>query len=639
MNIDFKKIYDKNMINTFCELYNVTKYELNKTDHVYFRYLCFSYIEFIKKINIPILKLNNRYETVFIEFRILPHIEFIIRNTIIKLGNDWSHTIVCGKQNYDFINQMCNTISPNINIIKIDLDNLLVNDYNNLLSSVDFWNLFKGEKLLIYQEDSIMFKNNINNFLIYDYIGAPFPKYVNDTPNLVGNGGFSLRSRSKMINVINQISIHNTVFNSSTLQYMKNCGLTTPPEDVYFSKNLQELNLGVVASYETALKFSTESVANKNSLGGHKFWIGNKKWKDIMSKNFYLNVYKPQSNLNVYLKYYNIPEIHNKVNTITNAFDIDFYFCDIINNLFVGKNEEIIKYIKNIGINGYIYHPKQLFNMFPNMVIYNFMSNLFVMYKLTIYKLNDFVTNFVYNSKYTDLKHQLIKQKFYNLNDNIELLLVVFIGNEERGIDLINKIILYKKIETFNVSFCFSNLNDTQKYTDKIKKLIKQNFEFYSIYNCKEMGTDITPTLLMCDDIIEKHHNFKHIIKLHTKSISNQYSELTDYILSMPIQNLIENKKESCNCIGNPNYYINLSNDNFNNELFIKYSNELNMNNSFVGGTIFYTNSDVIIQVINFIKKNNYRSYFLNNLYENNCINKDYSPIHFIERLFGVIKI
>ena len=217
--------------------------------------------------------------------------------------------------------------------------------------------------------------------------------------------------------------------------------------------------------------------------------------------------------------------------------------------------------------------------------------------------------------------------------------MVVFIGNEERGIDLINKIINFKRINEFNIAFCFNNLNDTQKYTDKIKKIIKDNFEFYSIYNCKELGTDITPTLLMCDDILQNHYNFKHIIKLHTKSISNQYTELTDYILSMPLKTLLTHKTDTCNCIGNPNYYINLPSDNFNNELFIKYTNDINIKNSFVGGTIFYISSNVLIEVINFIKKNNYRSYFLNNLYENNCINKDYSPIHFIERLFGVINI
>ena len=93
-------------MNTFCETYDVTKTELNKEDHIYFRFLCFSYIEFIRNINIPNIKLGNRYEAVFIEFRILPHTEFIIRNTIIKLGSDWSHTIICGNQNYDFFKQL-----------------------------------------------------------------------------------------------------------------------------------------------------------------------------------------------------------------------------------------------------------------------------------------------------------------------------------------------------------------------------------------------------------------------------------------------------------------------------------------------------------------------------------------------------
>jgi hypothetical protein len=639
VNIDLKKMYEKYIIKSFCEKYNVTKKELNENNHFYFRFLCFLYLDFIRNIEMPKINLGSRYEAVFIEFRILPHVEFIIRNAILKLGSNWSYTIICGNKNYDFFCKICSNISPNLNIIKIDLDNLLVNDYNNLLTSLEFWKMLNGEKILIYQEDSIMFKNNINDFLIYDYIGAPFPKNQNDTPNLVGNGGFSLRSKSKMIDIINSKLIDDTIFNSSTTNYMKNNGLTVPPEDVYFSKNMQELNIGVVASHESALSFSTESVANKNSLGGHKFWIGNSEWKKIMKNKFDLIEYKPQSNLLLYLKYYNISEVHSKIDTIPNAFDIDLYFCDAVNNLLIGKNEDIIKYIKNIGLNGFIYHPKQILNIFPNIVFYKFMKNLFIMYKFTIYKSSEFINKFIYKSNYNDLKSRLIKQKYYNLNNKIELLIVAFIGNENRGIDLINKIINYKNIQEFNISFCFNNLSDTTKYTDKIKNLIKTNFEFYSIYNCKELGTDITPTLLMCDDILNKHHNFNHIIKLHTKSISSQYSDLTDFILSMPLSNILSNKIDNCNCIGHPKYYINITSDNFNNELFIKYSNSINIKKSFVGGTIFYINSKVLLEVINFIIKNNYRSYFLNNLYENNCINKDYSPIHFIERLFGVIKI
>ena len=75
--------------------------------------------------------------------------------------------------------------------------------------------------------------------------------------------------------------------------------------------------------------------------------------------------------------------------------------------MFIGNNEDIIKYIKNIGLNGFIYHPKQLFNIFPSMIIYNFMNNCFIMYKLNIYKSSDFVNKFVYNSNYLTKLQQL----------------------------------------------------------------------------------------------------------------------------------------------------------------------------------------------------------------------------------------
>ena len=63
------------------------------------------------------------------------------------------------------------------------------------------------------------------------------------------------------------------------------------------------------------------------------------------------------------------------------------------------------------------------------------------------------------------------------------------------------------------------------------------------------------------------------------------------------------------------------------------------MDYNFVAGTIFYCRSIVFEKVIQFMENNNYKSYLLNNLYENNSINKDYSPIHFLERVFGVVKL
>jgi hypothetical protein len=142
----------------------------------------------------------------------------------------------------------------------------------------------------------------------------------------------------------------------------------------------------------------------------------------------------------------------------------------------------------------------------------------------------------------------------------------------------------------------------------------------------------------MYDDI-SKNHKMKHILKFHTKSISNAYNDLTNYLLTQPLNNIIQKKRNNSNCIGPDNYYINLENDSFNYELKVKHMNDINMNFSFIGGTIFYSENIVFEKVLNFLKNNNYRSYLLNSLYENNSINKNFSPIHFLERLFGVIKI
>jgi hypothetical protein len=140
----------------------------------------------------------------------------------------------------------------------------------------------------------------------------------------------------------------------------------------------------------------------------------------------------------------------------------------------------------------------------------------------------------------------------------------------------------------------------------------------------------------MYDDI-NKTHKMKHILKLHTKSISNAYHDLTNYLLKNNLNTILQKRKKDCNCIGPDGYYITLDNDTFNTDLKMKHINEININFSFVGGTIFYTENTVIEKVVNFLKTNNYKSYLLNNLYENNSINNDYSPIHFLERLFGTI--
>ena len=597
-----------------------------------FRFACYKLHFFIKHVALPPIKSKSLYEAVFVDFRILPHIEFLIRNAILKLGSEWSYTVVCGKKNASFMTTMCAHISSKINILVLQYDNLTQEQYSNLLMTTDFWKLFHGEKLLIYQEDALLFRSGIAPFLRYDFIGAPFHKASNDTPNGVGNGGFSLRSKSKMTEVIETCPAEEVAIPSTTQLYMQMVGMKTIPEDVYFSTCIQERNIGEVADWNTASEFSSEQVFNPNSLGGHKFWISNPDWKTFVKKTFGYYAYIPRSDLNQYLMHKQLPLWFNKNNILSNAFDVDHYFFCRANNL---DSSTHIGQIHTMGLDGFVYHPKQLLNIFPAASIYTFQDNLYVYLYKQVFTIQDFVNKYLYNTSFDYLCELLVRKKYDTMNDNYDTYLLVFLGNESIAISLIEKIIAYKKIQhEFNVAFCI-NTNAIKDKT-KLKQLIRENFDFYSIYYSKEFGTDITPTILMYNHI-RKTHNVHHIIKLHTKTITDVYDHLTNYLLTMPVVQLTKHKMDSCNCIGFHTLYKPLKEDSFNRVLVQKYADIIHSDHSFVMGTIFYTHRATFESILRFIQKN-HRPYLLNNLYENNSINPDFSPIHFLERLFGVIK-
>ena len=67
-----------------------------------FRNFCGLYTEhYLRNIIHPVIKQGQELEAVFIEFRPMTQVEFIIRTAIIKLGSDWSFTVICGTLNYN----------------------------------------------------------------------------------------------------------------------------------------------------------------------------------------------------------------------------------------------------------------------------------------------------------------------------------------------------------------------------------------------------------------------------------------------------------------------------------------------------------------------------------------------------------
>jgi hypothetical protein len=115
------------------------------------------------------------------------------------------------------------------------------------METVDFWKKVKGKKTLIFQTDSLLLRDGIDEFLNYDYIGAPWRKPKEN--QWVGNGGLSLRTVSKMIEICENYPTEEQIL-----------------EDIYFMKHMKGNG---VADIETAMKFSMEDVFSPNPLGVH----------------------------------------------------------------------------------------------------------------------------------------------------------------------------------------------------------------------------------------------------------------------------------------------------------------------------------------------------------------------------------
>ena len=187
----------------------------------------------------------------------------VINNIIDNVPEYTKIQIFHGTKNLDYIKKhFGNQIKSNkIILTNLNVENLTIKDYNLLLTSSNFWNNIDGEHILIFQTDSCMCSkssNKIEDFLKYDYVGAPWIHL----PNMNGgNGGFSLRKKSKMLEIISKNKYNNE------------------NEDVYFSKFSTYL-----PSRELSKKFSIEGIYYDSPIGIHKPWHKNHLSKNNLDK-------------------------------------------------------------------------------------------------------------------------------------------------------------------------------------------------------------------------------------------------------------------------------------------------------------------------------------------------------------------
>lgn len=207
-------------------------------------------MEVDKKYNKTIfnkIKILSHKMLVIIEPRKHIHLSGVLKNFVSKIDNNWSMTIFHGFNNYNFIENIIGK-NTNIKLINMNVNNLTKFEYSALLLTNTFWEGLEAKKILIFQTDCLLRLSNINSYLSYDYIGAPWLnpiKNKNDSMLYVGNGGLSLRDRDKCIYVL--------------IKYKDQIQTYINKEDVFFSIFLKRECFNV-SDYKIAVKFSSEHI-------------------------------------------------------------------------------------------------------------------------------------------------------------------------------------------------------------------------------------------------------------------------------------------------------------------------------------------------------------------------------------------
>ena len=210
------------------------------------------YLDFFSKKynpnNIP-KKSNNA--CVIVEPRILHYLEFVIKNVIYFLP-EWSLYIFHSTENEDFVKMITNN-SDNIHYINFTEKNIKIKDYNKLLLSMAFWQLIDAENILIFQSDSYIRKKGIENYLNYDFIGAPWDNCKSYYQS--GNGGFSLRKKSIILKILQ---------NNLTKKILLN-------EDIFYGQELIKIKANL-PTIDISKKFAVETIYYNDPIAVHKFW-------------------------------------------------------------------------------------------------------------------------------------------------------------------------------------------------------------------------------------------------------------------------------------------------------------------------------------------------------------------------------
>lgn len=350
---------------------------------------------------------------------------------------------------------------------------------------------------------------------------------------------------------------------------------------------------------------------------------------DYKSKEIYNNIEfrnKIQNNIQSYILKSNTLPYILKSNFI---FDPNFS-TQCIKLIPIGYN--IFEYYHQKGIKeGVLINPLQLKLWYPDVDILEQNNNIYVKYNDQKYSLYDFHQKYFINQ---DLKFFLIPKDTYQKinNDYHKIVIILHCGNMEIAEEIID-LLINNKLNKYLLAISYYD----DDVINQLSKKINSNFNEYFIIKTNNLGSDITPSLIL-------YHNLKQIIsfdlvmKLHTKTNDKWRNEL--------ILPLIKNMDAILDSFNNNKYIAMicakkwLLNFDQHCSLYAKEilnTNDIGRNKKFCGGTCFINREKYWEKILYNISESITKSLFFFPYYICNSIFKNNSPPHTYERIFGYI--
>lgn len=215
--------------------------------------------------------MSYKYTAIIVEPRKHKAIEFVINNVCDCLTNEWKIVVFHGKNNVEYVNNIVKKINKKfenrVELVNLNIENLNQIEYSKLFATKSIiYDHIDSDIFLVFQTDSMILKKNahlINDFLDYDYVGSPWliSNYIPTKEcDYVGNGGFSLRNKNKMLEIIEKINWNDKHELSDQL------------EDLYFSKKYHNINVKK-PDYKKACTFCVDEVFSELAFACHRPWV------------------------------------------------------------------------------------------------------------------------------------------------------------------------------------------------------------------------------------------------------------------------------------------------------------------------------------------------------------------------------